>query len=149
MAHQFPEIAAYGSAFRFALEAEAACGDLAAAAAVLAPDDAWHARLEALVCTHGDRVQKLTVIRQEVNEMILEPIHGLDGSAYLGALDAEPAASWPAVLEQLIAAEEATARYHEDFVTECEDVLAASARAFTKAARQDRAVAEELREMLR
>jgi hypothetical protein len=148
VARQFPEIVAYGSAFRFAIEAEEACGDLAAAAEVLAPDAAWQARLEELVCTHDDRVQKLTVTRQEVNEMILEPIHSLNGGDYLGVLDTDPATSWPAVVGQLIAAEEAAARYHDDFVANCEDVLAASARAFKKAAKQDRAAAEALRAAL-
>ena len=147
MAHRFPEIAAYGSAFRFALEAEQACADFAAAAGVLAPDQAWRDKLEEVVCTHDDRVQKLTVTRQEVNEMILEPIHSLDVNAYLGTLDAEPATSWPAAAEQLIQAEEDTAWYHEDFVTQCEEMLAASARAFKKAAKQNRASAAELREM--
>ncbi len=146
MAHQFPQIVAYGSAFRFALEAEEACADLAAAADALAPSAAFHERLEELLCTHRDRVAKLTLQRQQVNEMILEPIHSLDGAAYLGTLDAEPAASWPAVLEQLIAAEEDTARYHEDFVAAADDVLAVSARVFSKAARQDRAAAAALRE---
>jgi hypothetical protein len=148
VAREFPEIVAYGSAFRFALEAEQACADLAAAAQVLAPDEAWRDKLDVVICTHDDRVQKLTVIRQEVNEMILEPIHSLDGGEYLGALDDDPATSWPAVVEQLIQAEEDTARYHEDFVAQCEDILAASARAFKKSAKQDRAAAAELRELL-
>ena len=148
MAHQFPEIVAYGSAFRFALEAEQACADFAAAAGVLAPDQAWRDKLEEVVCTHDDRVAKLTVIRQEVNEMILEPIHSLAVGDYLGTLDAEPATSWPQAALQLIAAEEDTARYHEDFVKQCEEILAASARAFKKSAKQDRAMAEELKCML-
>jgi hypothetical protein len=148
VAHRFPQIVAYGSAFRFALEAEEACADFAAAADALAPEAAWHAKLEELTCAHRDRVEKLTLIRQEVNEMILEPIHALDGGAYLGTLDAEPAASWPAVLRQLIAAEEDTARYHEDFVQTAADVLAASSRAFTRAAKQDRQAAAELLGML-
>jgi len=148
VAHQFPDIVAYGSAFRCALEAEQACADFAAAAGVLAPDQAWRDRLEEVVCTHDDRVQKLTVTRQEVNEMILEPIHSLDVNKYLGTLDAEPATTWPAAAEQLIQAEEDTARYHEDFVAQCEEILAASARAFKKSAKQDRASAAVLREML-
>jgi hypothetical protein len=148
VAHHFPQIVAYGSAFRFALEAEEACADLAAAADGLAPTEAFHAKLEELTCAHRDRVEKLTLIRQEVNEMILEPIHSLDGGAYLGVLDAEPAASWPAVLAQLIAAEADTARYHEDFTETAADVLAASARAFKRAAKQDRQAAEELKNML-
>lgn len=148
MAHQFPEIVAYGSAFRFALEAEEACADIAAAAQALAPDATWRAKLESLVCAHQDRVAKLTVIRQEVNEMTLEPITALNGADYIGALDAEPAGEWPAVVEQLIRAEDDAARYHADFVTTADDVLAASARAFKKAAKQDREAAEELRGML-
>jgi hypothetical protein len=144
----FPEIVAYGSAFRFAIEAEAACGDLAASAEAQAPDGAWRAKLAEVTSAHRDRVEKLTVIRQEVNEMILEPIHTLKRGDYLGALDEDPATGWPSVVLQLIAAERGCARYHEDFVAECADVLAASSRAFKKAARQDRAAADELSEML-
>ena len=59
MAREYPEIVNFGSAFRFALEAEVGCADLAAAAMVLVPDDEWRDRLEMLVCTHDDRVQKL------------------------------------------------------------------------------------------
>ena len=69
-------------------------------------------------------------------------------NAYLGTLNAEPASSWPAAAEQLIQAEEDTARYHEDFLTQCERALAGKARAFEKSAQQDRAYAAELREML-
>ena len=148
MARVFPEIVAYGSAFRFAIEAEAACADLATAAAQEAPDDAWRAKLAEVASSHRERVQKLTVIRQEVNEMILEPIHSLKGGDYLGAVDKDPAKGWPGVVLQLISAERGCARYHEDFVTKCGDVLAASARAFDKAARQDRTTANELSELL-
>jgi len=148
VARRFPEIVAYGSAFRFALEAEGACGDIAAAAYAQAPLPYWHALLDEVAGGHRERVDKLTTVRQEVNEMILEPIHSLDGGAYLGALDHDPEATWPAVVEQLIAAEHDAARFHDDFVTQCDDVLASSARAFKKAAKQDRAAAEELQKLL-
>jgi hypothetical protein len=148
VAHQFPEIVAYGSALRFALEAEQACADFAAAAGVLAPSDEWRDKLEEVVCTHDDRVQKLTAVREKGDQTLLEPIHSLDGSAYLGTLDAEPATSWSAAVEQLAQAEEDAARYHEAFVTRCEEILAAGAGAFRKSAAQDRACAAELREML-
>jgi hypothetical protein len=148
VAHQFPEIVAYGSAFRFALEAEQTCADFAAAAGVLAPDQAWRDKLEEVVCTHDDRVQKLTVTRQQVSEGVLEPVDALHAKDYLGTLDAEPATSWPAAVEQLIRAEEDTARYHEDFVAQCEGILGGSARAFQKSARQNRAYAAKLRDML-
>jgi rubrerythrin len=148
VARQFPEIVAYGSAFRFALEAEGAAADIAAAAAARAPDGRWRSTLEELARSHRDHVDRLTAIRREVNEMILEPIDALDSDAYLGTLDQDPAATWPAVVTQLIAAERDVARYHDDFVTNCDDVLAASSRAFRKAAKQDRAAADELTELL-
>jgi rubrerythrin len=144
MPREFPEIVNFGSAFRFALEAEMGCADLAASAMVLVPDEEWRERLEVIVCTHDDRVRKLTTVRQEVNEMILEPLHGLDGSQYLDALGREPETRWPEIIEQLIQAEEDTARFHEDFVAHAQDVLAASARAFRKSAKQDREAAQEL-----
>jgi len=65
VAHHFPEIVAYGSAFRFALEAEQACVHFAAAAVVLAPDQAWRDKLEEVVRTHDDRVQKPMVTRPD------------------------------------------------------------------------------------
>jgi hypothetical protein len=148
VARLFPEIVDYGSAFRFALEAEGACGDIAAAADAQAPDAAWRAKLEELTASHRDCVEKLTVIRQEVDEMTREPIHALDGAAYLGALDSDPSPTWPAVVEQLIAAQRDAARFHDDFVAQCKDVPAASSRAFRKAAKQNRAAADQLSEML-
>jgi hypothetical protein len=144
VARQFPQIASYAGAFRFALEAEQACADLAAAAEVLAPDADWQAKLEELVCTHDDRVEKLTGKRKGHDE----PVRSLDGRTYLGTLDGEPATSWPEVVRQLSKAEEDAARYHEDFAEQCASLLGDAARVFRKTAEQNRAAAAELRGML-
>ena len=90
MAHRFPDITAFGSALRFALLAEQSCADFAAAAGVLAPDQIWRDKLEEVVCTHDDRVQKLGVLPIVVGPAAQEPVHALEGSAYLRTLDAEP-----------------------------------------------------------
>ena len=148
MAHRFPEIATYGAAFRFALEAEQACADFAAAAGVVAPDQVWRDKLEEIVCTHDDRVQKLSEKRQEAGEAALDPVGSLHAATYMGTLDAEPAASWPSAVEQLIKAEEDAARYHDEFAAQCGETLAARATLFAKSAAQDRAAAAELRELL-
>ena len=50
----------------------------------------------------------------------IDPVRSLDARHYLGTLDAEPATTWPAAAEQLARAEEDAARYHEDFVAQCE-----------------------------
>jgi hypothetical protein len=147
MAHQFPDITTYGSALRFALEAEQACADLAAAAGVLAPDQTWRDKLEEIVCTHDDRVAKLAATRQETADQAGAPVT-LDGRDYLGTLDAEPATNWPAVAEELARAEEDAARFHDAFVAGCESMLGRRATAFRKSAAQDRAAGAQLRELL-
>ncbi len=148
MAHDFPEITAYGAALRFALEAEQACADFAAAAGVLAPTQEWQDKLEEIVCTHDDRVQKLMAKRGQLGDKGAAPAGTLKGGPYLGVLDAEPVTGWPGAVAQLIAAEEDAARYHEEFAMQCADVLELDARLFGKTAQQDRACATELRELL-
>jgi len=148
VAHQFPEITTYGAAFRFALEAEQACADLGAAAGVLAPDQVWRDKLEEIVCTHDDRVEKLMEKMQDAGATALESAVALDGAGYMGTLDVEPETSWPAAVEQLIRAESDAARYHDDFAAQCGDELASRAALFAKSAVQDRAAAAELKAML-
>jgi hypothetical protein len=144
----FPDIVNFGSAFRYAIEAELATADLATAAAALAPDEEWRETLEQAAKTHQTRERKLTEARQEVNEMILEPLSGIDGSRYLSAIAAEPATSWPEIGAQLLQAEEDLAAFHSDFVDRAGDVLAACCRVFTKAAKQEREAADDLRSRL-
>jgi hypothetical protein len=148
VAHDFPEITAYGPAVRFALEAEQACADFAAAAGVLAPTQEWQDKLEEIVCTHDDRVQKLMAQQGLLGGKDSAPAGTLSGAPYLGVLDAEPEPHWPAAVEQLIQAEEDAARYHEEFAMQCADTLELQARLFGKSAQQDRAYAAELRELL-
>ena len=148
MAHDFPEITGYGAALRFALEAEQACADFAAAAGVLAPTQEWQDKLEEIVCTHDDRVQKLMAKSGALGERASAPAGTLKGGLYLGTLDAEPDTSWPEVAGQLAQAEEDAARYHEEFAMQCADELELDARLFGKTAQQDRAAAAELRELL-
>ena len=148
MAREFPTIVNFGSAFRFALEAEQAGADFAAAAGVLAPDDVWRDKLEELVCAHDDRVQKLMALRWQINEMTLEPLHGVDGTPFTAVLGAEPATSWPEAAAQLADVEDGIAGYHEAFVAQAQGVLAAQARSFSKAATQARDAASQLRAML-
>ncbi len=115
---------------------------------MLAPDQEWQDKLEEVVCTHDDRVQKLMAQQTQVDDRASAPTGSLKGGPYLGVLDAEPEMSWPAAVEQLIQAEEDAARYHEEFAVQCADTLELQARLFGKSAQQDRAYAAELRELL-
>jgi len=148
VAHDFPEITVYGDALRFALEAEQACADFAAAAGVLAPTQEWRDKLEEIVCTHDDRVQKLMTRLGALDAKASAPAGTFQAAPYLGTLDAEPATGWRAVVEQLATAEEDAARYHEEFAMQCADELELDARLFGKSAQQDRTAAAVLRELL-
>ncbi len=148
MAHDFPEITRYGAALRFALEAELACADFAGAAGVLAPTQEWQDKLEEILCTHDDRVQKLMARQGALGERAAAAAGTLRGAPYLGTLDAEPVTGWPEAVEQLAQAEDDAARYHEEFAVQCADVLELDARLFGKTAQQNRAAAAELRELL-
>ena len=148
MAHEFPPIVDFTSAYRFALEAELAGADFAAAAEVIAPDETWRERLEELTCAHDDRVQKLRAAEAALGAKAPAPLNRLDGVAFATALAAEPEPTWPAAAEQMAAVEDAIAAYHEAFVASARDPLAGKARIFAKAAAQARAAAAELRAML-
>jgi hypothetical protein len=144
VARQFPEITSYASAFSFALEAERACADIAAAADILAANETWREKFEEIVCAHDDRVEKLAAQRQAADV----PVRTLHAQEYLPALGGEPAQTWPAIAQQLIAAELAAARFEEEFARECAAILGSSVRLFAKSAEQARTCAEELQALL-
>jgi len=148
VARQFPSIVNLGSALRFALEAEQAGADFAAAAGVVAPDEAWQAKLEELLCAHDDRVAKLGALDPPAALATPEPLHGLDGSPYAAVLGGEPAVTWPAAAEQMAVVEDTIADYHEAFVDHAGEALAEQVRLFGKSARQARGAAAQIREML-
>ena len=148
MARDFPVIQDLESAYRFALEAELAGADFAAAAEVIAPDEAWREKLEELTCAHDDRLQKLRARESQVAGAASVESQGLPGAACAGVLGAEPATSWPAASEQMAAVEEAIAAYHEAFAEHAGEALGDVARLFAKSAEQARAAAAGLRDLL-
>jgi hypothetical protein len=145
VARQFPTISDFASALRFALEAERAGADFAAAAQVAAPDQEWRDRFEELVCTHDDRVEKLGAVRFEGDASARESLRDLATGDCVEVLGAEPATGWPEAAEQLAAVEEAIAADLEDFAARGEGVLASRAPTFKKAAQQNRQAADDIR----
>jgi hypothetical protein len=147
VARDFPVILDFDSAYRFALEAELAGADFAAAAEVIAPDETWREKLEELTCSHDDRLQKLRA-RAATPAGAPAAWQDLDGAVPARVLGAEPATGWPAAAEQMAAVEDAIAAYHEAFAARAGDALGGDARLFVKSAEQARAAAAELRSML-
>jgi hypothetical protein len=148
VARQFPTIVDAASAFRFALEAELAGADFAAAAEVIAPNEEWRAKLEELTCAHDDRLQKLRAREAAIGAASSDGWRDLDGAELARALAAEPATGWPAAAEQMAAVEDAVAACHEAFAARAGGELGDAAKLFAKAGEQARAAADELRLML-
>jgi hypothetical protein len=122
---------------------------MAASAAALAPDAAWQVKLEEIALAHRNRLNKLTVTRQRAGEMPAKLIDEFDRGQHLDALNGKATGSWPSVLIELIRAEDRAARHHSDFARTAHHEQGAGARAFRRVARQDRASAAELLDLLR
>ena len=148
MARDFPPITDLGSALRFAFEAELAGADFAAAAEIIAPDEAWREKLEELTCAHDDRLQKLRKASGQISDAPAPGLRDLDGAAFARTLRAEPATRWPAAAEQMAAVEDGIAAYHEALVAGAGSALGDKVRLFAKSAEQARAASRELRAML-
>ena len=123
-----PELTNFGSLVRFAIALEDAAaafchglvettgGDLAQLAAEHAGQ-------------HKERRRTLERIRRNVNEMILEPITGLDGRRY--AIEVRPVAG-PADLAAGVRLEETAARFYSESAEVATRLLGEASRTFRK-----------------
>src|SRR3990172_11478128 len=107
MSSPVPELTTFGSILRFAIELEAATSAFYGSAVDVLEKDGLEALARELPAQHANRHRLLERTRQRVNEMVLGPIGGLDGSRY--AFDATPAPE-DAVLSRAVALEEIAGR---------------------------------------
>ncbi len=130
-----PELTNFGSLVRFAIELEAsASGFYADAERLLDPGP--HTRLaQALAGQHESRRRLLERTRQQkLNEMLLEPITGLDGHRYL--FDAE-VASRDRLPQKAMALEQVAARFYAESSAVAKSLLTEAARTFRKLAEEN------------
>jgi hypothetical protein len=125
-----PELNTLGALMRFAISREAETADRYAEWATAAEAPASFSELAA---EHTLRAERLTrLLREQLNEMILEPISGLSVADYPG-----PAADMTDVEREL-------ARLHTDIVTQAGHVLPGASRTLTRFAERSRQLAREL-----
>jgi hypothetical protein len=130
-----PELTNFGSLIRYSIELEAAsAGFYAAAARLLGPGQPVDvARL--LAGQHETRRGLLERTRQQkLNEMVLEPITGLDGRRYLFDASLHTPDEVPS---KAIALEEVAALLYGETSVVAESVLTEAARTFRKLADQN------------
>lgn len=139
----FPEMTSFGTVLGYAQALEQAglvLGERLAASVALSASGPL-----LLDCSkkHDKRGKQLDRVRRErLNEVVLQPISGMERADYLPNLDAVD----PTDLRILIDLEESSARFYTDAAAVAENVLGGLPRTFLKMAEENRELARKLRE---
>jgi hypothetical protein len=127
-----PELTNFGSLVRFAVELEGATAAFYATAVGLLGSGRAAELARQLAIQHETRRDLLVRTRQQkLNEMVLEPITGLDGTRYV--FDAT-AAGPRELLPKAMALEEVAERLYEESSIVAKSLLTEAARTFRKLA---------------
>jgi hypothetical protein len=135
MTDTIPELTTLGALLRFAVaqEADVAVRYTGWEAAPEAP-----ASFAGLGQEHHSRAEKLTrLLREQLNEMILEPISGLRAGRYLPTPTEDPLTDAPA-------AEQALAQLYTDIASHAGHLLPGATRTLSRFAERSRYLAEGL-----
>ena len=137
---EWQELTTFGAVIRFAAarEAEAA-----------AYYERWAARrggtpalASSLASGHAKRAARLErLVREQLNEMILEPIAGLRADDYAGEIEEAPTAAASAALEDRLE------RLYSDLLHHAGRTLGGATRVLQRFAEESRRHAEELRDV--
>jgi len=142
MSSPVPELTTFGSILRFAIELEAATSAFYGSAVDVLEKDGLEALARELSAQHANRHRLLERARQRVNEMVLEPIGGLDGGRY--AFDPTPAPG-DAVLARALALEEIAGRFYAETSAAAKQTLVEASRTFRKLGEENRGNVARLR----
>jgi hypothetical protein len=141
-----PELTNFGSLIRFALELEADSASLYIAASRLLGPGPWADLARELAEQHEGRRRLLERTRQQkLNEMVLEPISGLEGNRYVfDAVIGNPGeVPWKAA-----AIEEVASLFYGESSVVAKALLTEAARTFQKLADENRRNLARIRETL-
>ena len=138
MSSEFPELTSFGTVILFAQNLESRAAAVAAAAleqggGVIGDTLKKAGRL------HGKRGKRLELLRRErLNEVVLQPVAGLEREEYIPPSDAAGVAG-------LALLEDCAARFYRDALKEAADVLGGLERTFERFARESEELAARLR----
>lgn len=139
-----PELTTFGALLRFAIELEAASSAYYESAAAILAKDGAGTLVRELAAQHANRHRLLERTRQmKLNEMVLEPISGLDGDRYV--FDATPAPK-DGVLPRGVDLETIAQAFYVDSATVAKSLLTEAARTFRKLAEENGRNADRLRD---
>jgi len=127
-----PELTNFGSLIRFALELEAETSAFyAAASGTLRPGPSAKLAQDLAAQHESRRVLVERTRQQKLNEMVLEPITGLDGARY--RFDAS-VGTWEELPRKAIALEEIAGLFYAESSVVAKSLLTEAARTFRKLA---------------
>lgn len=130
-----PELTNFGSLVRYALEVEASSAALYRAAAELLRGGPGSDLARELADQHEGRRRLLERTRQQkLNEMVLEPISGLDGTRYV--VDADLAKPLE-IRRKAVDIEETAGRFYSESAVVARSLLTEAARTFQKLAEEN------------
>ena len=142
MNQEVPKLGTFGALMRFAAQLEK---EAAQRYADWGREPDLGGRFGALADSHRKRADQLArMVQEQLNEMTLEPIGGLDASDYLppegppSGADAAARTAWAREVEARLA------RLYEDATQRAGHVLGGAARSLQRLARQSRRAIEEL-----
>mgnify|MGYP006304189663 CR=1 FL=1 len=137
---QFPEIKNFSSVIRFSLYLEEASVDFYEKAAELKPDAAE--LFQSLADAHKKRISLLEDTRQEkLNEMILEPITGVEREAYLPDVELNDQSE---VMNKSIALEENAQKFYTDLMEAAKELSREASKVYKQMAKENSKMLKKL-----
>lgn len=144
MVSQAPELTNFGSLIRFALELETATAAFYEQVAELVGPEGPRALSRELAAQHAARHRLLERTRQQkLNEMVLEPVTGLDGTRYVYDASVPSRAQ---VVSKAVALEGVAARFYEETSAVAKSLLTEATRTLQRLAEENHRNEARIRE---
>lgn len=138
MAPAVPELTTFGALVRFAFGLEESARQLCERGAAEAKDDQAQGLFRQLARDHSGRHALLERVRREqLNELILEPIHDLRGEDYAIGAEGLDGVTPRDLIGALRAEERRAERFYLDSARVAKSILAEVSRTFEKLGRQN------------
>lgn len=145
MAAPVPELTTFGSVLRYAMEIEAASAAFYDSAVPVLRADGLSSLARELAAQHANRRSLLERTRQfKLNEMVLEPVSGLDGRRYRFDATSAPRDH---VLPRAIDLEGTAERFYKESSVVAKALLTEAARTFQRLGEENARNAARLRGM--
>jgi hypothetical protein len=147
MAADFPELNSFNTLMRFALSLELALAELAEQAKALdiCTGESAVILLEDCAKRHRKRhIQLERMCREQLNEVILQPVDGMCHSDYIPPLTLTKQTCSTEIFSTLILAENAAIRFYQDASTHAANVLAGLSKHFKKLASESQTLHDKL-----